>query len=608
MIPLSTYRSFVTLVVSVWLLSHSASVQASSPPPAARRMALLVGANAAPPDRQPLHYAQQDAEKLAQVLLRVGGYQAADVTVLRDPTPDVLLAQLSSIRDQLRAQPPGSETLLFFYYSGHADDSAVYPSGRSLPLDRVRSILDEPGVTVRLGFIDACRGGGWTHAKGLVPVTPFGIPISTLRSEGSVLISSSSGLESAHESELLHGSFFTHHFAAGLLGAADQSGDGAVSLTEAFDYAKRLTIRDTARYTQNPQHPSFDLKLRGRQDLLLSQLPVGKSTVVVEQDRGPLEIVQLSSGTVIAELPRGQRTSRLALAPGRYLVRRVIPRILSTGEVEVPNSGDVVVRERELQPVSTQLLLGSKGPEPLGRLLVTSSTAEKGVVELRMGLGIQYSPPLGLGFSGDGTERTPKFLLSAVWGITDRLQWAIGTGAFAYRFGQRGKTEWIPWGGLTQLTLGASSVESFLFQYELGLGLNNRVWLGDSTSLIFGASIHSGGKLSAIRTEHPTTWRGRFNLGIQVSAKQLITFNLAASLEGNFLYEGLRPTLEANSPQLDLSVSLGAIQDLALRPLPLIQLHMTRWLTLDATAGLSIRLRDGALRDRYMAGLTFLFF
>jgi hypothetical protein len=608
MLNLSVYRSAAALAVIWWMLFQSAPVKASSPPPVARRIALLVGANAAPPDRQPLHYAQQDAEKLAQVLLRVGGYQAADVTVLRDPTPDALLTQLSSIRDQLRAQPPGSETLLFFYYSGHADDAAVYPSGRALPLERVRSILDEPGVTVRLGFIDACRGGGWTHAKGLVPVAPFGVPISALRSEGSVLISSSSGLESAHESELLHGSFFTHHFAAGLLGAADQSGDGAVSLTEAFDYAKRLTIRDTARYTQNPQHPSFDLKLRGRQDLLLSQLPVGKSTVVVEQDRGPLEIVQLSSGTVIAELPRGQRTSRLALAPGRYLVRRVIPRILSTGEVEVPSSGDVVVRERELQPVSTQLLLGSKGVEPQGRLLVTSSTAERGVVELRTGLGIQYSPPLGLGFSGDGAERTPKLLLSAVWGITDRLQWAIGTGAFAYRFGQRGKTEWIPWGGLTQLTLGASSVESFLFQYELGLGINSRTWLSDSTSLILGASVHSGGRLSAIRTEHPTTWRGRFDLGIQLTAKQLVTFNLAAGIEGNVLYEGQLPTAEGGSPQLDLSVSIGAIQDLALRPLPLIQLHLSRWLTLDATAGLSIRVRDGALRDRYMAGLTFLFF
>ena len=605
---LCVLRWIAPLAFIWWMLSFSEPAQARSLPPAARRIALLVGANAAPPDRQPLHYAQQDAEKLAQVLLRVGGYQAADVTVLRDPTPDVLIAQLSSLRDQLRALPAGTETLLFFYYSGHASDSAVYPSGQALPLDRVRSILDEPGVTVRLGFIDACRGGGWTHAKGLVAVEPFSIPISTLRSEGSVLISSSSGLESAHESEVLQGSFFTHHFAAGLLGAADQSGDGAVSLAEAFDYAKRLTIRDTARYTQNPQHPSFDLKLRGRQDLLLSQLPIGKSAVVVEQERGPLEIVQLSSGTVIAELPRGQRTSRLALAPGRYLVRRVIPRILSTGEVEVPTSGDVVVRERELQPVSTQRLLGSKGLESPGRLLITSSTAERGVVELRAGLGIQYNPPLGLGFSGDGAERTPKFLLSGVWGITDRLQWAIGTGAFAYRLGQRGKTDWIPWGGVTQLAFGASSVESFIFQYELGLGLNSRTWLLDNTSLILGASVHSGGALSAIQTVHPTTWRGRFNVGIQITAKQLVTFNLAAGIEGNFLHEGQRPVPEISDPGLDLSVSVGAIQDLALRPLPLIQLHMSRWLTLDATTGLSVRLRDGALRDRYMAGLTFLFF
>jgi hypothetical protein len=78
-----------------------------------------------------------------------------------------------------------------------------------------------------------------------------------LSGEGSVLIASSSGLERAHESEGLLGSYFTHHFVAGLRGAADPRGDGIVTVTDAFAYAKERTVRDTAAVASEPQHPSF---------------------------------------------------------------------------------------------------------------------------------------------------------------------------------------------------------------------------------------------------------------------------------------------------------------------------------------------------------------
>lgn len=578
--------------------------------PSVQRIAVLVGANAAAPGRQPLRYAHRDAERLAAALQQVGGFEPADLHVLRDPSPEELLQRLEQLRLRLRAgrgEHGDRQTLLFFYYSGHADESQLYPGGRPLPLERLRALLDEPGVTVRVGFIDACQGGAWTRAKGLHAVEPFAVPLSTLRSEGSVLIASSSGSESAHESDLLRGSFFTHHFAAGLLGAADQTGDGEVSLNEAFDYAKRLTIRDSARYAQAPQHPSFDLRLRGRQDLILAQLPVGASTLVVEQERGPLEVVQLSTGAVVAELPAGRRGARLVLPPGRYLVRRAVRRVLSAGEIEVAPGSATVVRERELSPVGPLETTGRKGAAPAGRLLVASSTAERGVVELRAGLGIDYSPPSGLGVDSD-VQRDPTGMLSGVWGITDRLQWSIGTGAFAYRFGRRGGTEWIPWGGLLRLSLGFSSVESMLVGYGLGAGLNLRRWLTSEHSLILGLSATSQGYLSPLRQVEPTTWRARFDLGAQLTARRVLTFNLAAGVSTNFVAEGRLPPADAGSPELDLTVHVGSVQSLGLRPLPLVQLHLSRYFTLDAYAGLGIRVRDGALRDSYMLGFTFLAF
>src|SRR5438552_3542174 len=83
----------------------------------------------------------------------------------------------------------------------------------------------------------ACRRGLWTQSKGLTVEPPLEqVDLVPLTSEGTALLSSSSGLESAHEAEAIRGSFFTHHLVGGLLGAADRDGDGAVTLEEAFEY------------------------------------------------------------------------------------------------------------------------------------------------------------------------------------------------------------------------------------------------------------------------------------------------------------------------------------------------------------------------------------
>ena len=102
---------------------------------------------------------------MARALSQVGGFAPADVIVLREPEPTEILTALDRELGRLRARP--GESLLFFYFSGHADHEAVYSRGRPLLLRALRDRLDDPAATVRIGFIDACRGGGWTRAKGL---------------------------------------------------------------------------------------------------------------------------------------------------------------------------------------------------------------------------------------------------------------------------------------------------------------------------------------------------------------------------------------------------------------------------------------------------------
>lgn len=329
------------------------------------RTAVVVGANAAAPGRKALRFAHRDAEAVAAVLDEVGGFDRGDIHLLRDPDPDKILGLLD--RELARAARSGREMLLFFYYSGHADSRALYPSGQRLALRDLKRRLTDKRAAVRVGVIDACRGGGWTGTKGLTPSDPFEVDLELgFASKGTALIASSSGLEDAHESAKLRGSFFTHHFTVGLRGAGDGDSDGLVTLSEAFDYAKTRTVRDTALHTESPQNPSFRINLRGRRDLPLSQVSAASTRLTLTQAVGPLELIHLDSGLVILEIPRGKRAMTLAVPPGRYVVRREKGGKLYAVEIEIAAGRSARVAEAQLTLVGSDRLAvkGDEDPEP----------------------------------------------------------------------------------------------------------------------------------------------------------------------------------------------------------------------------------------------------
>lgn len=327
------------------------AVLAAEPP----RLAVVVGSNSPVGDRPGLHFAHKDAQAFAQVLIEAGHFAKSDVAVLLDPTPADVLATL----DQALARSQGGG-LVVFYYSGHADTGALFPHGEPLALSELKTRLTSEQADIRIGIIDGCRGGGWTQAKGLSAAEPFSFGIAPLETEGTVLLASSSGLEDAHEAESLQGSFFTHHLVAGLRGAADQSHDGRVTLSEAFAYANQMTIRDTAQVAKVPQHPSFDMKLRGRQDLVLTAIADAESTINLVQRQGPLQVVQLDTGVVVAESKAGSGTTSLAVPAGEYLVRRVDDNGVFSQKVLVASRTSMSVDEDELRPMDVEAL-ASKG-------------------------------------------------------------------------------------------------------------------------------------------------------------------------------------------------------------------------------------------------------
>ena len=99
--------------------------------------------------------------------------------------------------------------------------------------------------------------------------------------QGLVLLTSSSADEDSQESDALAGSYFSHHFASGLRGGADRSGDRVVTLSEAYEYAYARTVAETAETAAGAQHPTFDYDLKGNGNLVLSELGLGREGLYV---------------------------------------------------------------------------------------------------------------------------------------------------------------------------------------------------------------------------------------------------------------------------------------------------------------------------------------
>ena len=136
---------------------------------------------------------------------------------------------------------------------------------------------------------------------------------------------------------MIGGSYFSHHLASGLLGGADRSGDGRVTLFEAYAYAYDRTVADTAESAAGAQHPTFSYDLAGNGDLVLTDVAVRHEGVYIprEAPSGVYFLVD-GKGYVAAEISKADGADRrVALSPGRYRVKRRLPDRLRVGEIDV---------------------------------------------------------------------------------------------------------------------------------------------------------------------------------------------------------------------------------------------------------------------------------
>ncbi len=292
-----------------------------------QRYLLVAGANHGGQDRPQLQYAVSDAERFAQVLVDLGGVNPANEIVLREPKLRDFLQALDALSGRVAegrraaAGNGGGRIEVLVYYSGHADEKGLLLGEDRYSYQTLRDRLDQIPADVRIAVLDACASGAFVRIKG-GRTRPAFLVDESASMRGHAFLTSSAETEAAQESDRIGASYFTHYLVSGLRGAADLSGDGKVTLNEAYQFAFNETLGHTEKTSGGPQHPSYDITLSGSGDVVMTDMRETSATLVLGEELAGRFFVRNAAKQLVVELykPAGRKIE-LGLEPGTYEVR-----------------------------------------------------------------------------------------------------------------------------------------------------------------------------------------------------------------------------------------------------------------------------------------------
>ena len=228
-------RALIALTVLAAGLSNAAPL----------KLAVIYGHNGGTQTRAALRFAQNDASRVATTLIELAGVLPSDLKLLQGaPREDFERAlDWATARIAAAHKTPGAQAILYVYVSAHGDEGLGLELGaQKLGWADLKAKLAATKADVRVAFIDACSASGMLEAGGRA-APGFDIKAEDrLTVAGEAVITSSAANEASLEAGAYKGSVFTHHLIAAFRGAADRSGDGRVSLEEAYRYAYARTV------------------------------------------------------------------------------------------------------------------------------------------------------------------------------------------------------------------------------------------------------------------------------------------------------------------------------------------------------------------------------
>jgi hypothetical protein len=300
-----------------------------------RRLALLVGVQQfQDPQWRPLRYPEADARALADVLRdpALGAFDEVEVL-----PGDADRAALRTALGRLSARSRDEQDTVVVYLSSHgtlardargelrrylvmADTQLADVPGTGFALDELKADFDGLRSRRKLLILAACHSGG---GKSLLPESVqqelsgiksgfFVRPIEEV-SRASMVLAASDWGETAREDERLGHDIYTNFLVEALRLGADRNGDGAVTASEAHDYARRMTYE----YTAGRQRPSAETSEVGVDPIVLVGSVARAGRPELYSYAPALDGFQVRvDGRPLAELPGG-----VALDAGRHRVQ-----------------------------------------------------------------------------------------------------------------------------------------------------------------------------------------------------------------------------------------------------------------------------------------------
>ena len=341
------HRVLILMVVSCVLI-----VQDLFAVDGVRRWVLAVGANDGGAKRETLQYAVSDAQNFVRVMETMGGVDAG--VLLSDPRIDHLEEALHALHNRV-ASAEAARREVIIYYSGHADENGLLLGESLFSYARLRNAMDGMEAEVHIAILDACASGAITRLKGGRRQKAFMVDASS-DMRGYAFLTSSSEDEAAQESDAIGASFFSHYLVSGLRGAADVTGDGRVTLNEAYHFAFQNTLEGTERTQGGAQHPAYDIKMTGTGDVVMTDVRQTSAGLILAESLQGRFFIRNANRQLIAELfkPAGRRVE-LGLEPGTYRVHMAREIQSATATVELAmgqreildeDHFEIIVRER----------------------------------------------------------------------------------------------------------------------------------------------------------------------------------------------------------------------------------------------------------------------
>jgi hypothetical protein len=181
-----------------------------------------------------------------------------------------------------------------------------------------------------------------------------------------------------------------------LRGAGDRDGNGVVTLAEAYQYAYSHTLAATLPSVWGPQHPSYEYRLSGTGDLVITRVGRERQAISFPPGQGRVYVVSTAADEVMAEVtaqPQGR--VRVVLPGGRYRVVAREGRRAWLAEVTLRPAGgaDTAVESAAFREVAPELAF-AKGMQLAPRHELAIDLAVSGLGPGAIG----GAPELGLGY------------------------------------------------------------------------------------------------------------------------------------------------------------------------------------------------------------------